>query len=135
MAATGTDEHDRTVAFTDIALSQIKALRQAAIPRNYEIWYAYATGYCPSLNQTVNETLAKGGTLTDADLDQVYLAYLSPTRLTDKLDNVGARVLDEISQVMQMVDATAGSASSYSESLKHHDISLNRFGIPKSVEF
>ena len=45
------DEHERTMAFAEIALGQIKALRQAATPRNYEIWYAYATGYHPSLNQ------------------------------------------------------------------------------------
>src|SRR5262245_28647002 len=97
------DEHTRTVAFADIALSQIKALRQAAIPRNYEVWYAYATGYNPSLNQVINETLAKNGTLTDSDLEQVYGAYLSPTRLTDKIDNVGSRVMDEINQVMAMI--------------------------------
>ena len=51
------DEHERTMAFAEIALGQIKALRQAATPRNYEIWYAYATGYQPSLNQKINETL------------------------------------------------------------------------------
>ena len=51
------DEHERTMAFAEIALGQIKALRQAATPRNYEIWYAYATGYHPSLNQKINETL------------------------------------------------------------------------------
>ena len=45
------------MAFADIALGQIKALRQEATPRNYEIWYAYATGYHPSLNQKINETL------------------------------------------------------------------------------
>ena len=45
------------MAFAEIALGQIKALRQPAYPRNYEVWYAYATGYNPSLNQTINETL------------------------------------------------------------------------------
>ena len=42
-----TDEHERTLAFAEIALGQIKALRQPAYPRNYEVWYAYATGYNP----------------------------------------------------------------------------------------
>ena len=78
------EEHERTMAFAEIALGQIKALRQPATPRNYEIWYTYATGYNPSLNQTINETLARNGTLTEADLEQVYATYISPTRLTDK---------------------------------------------------
>ena len=58
------DEYDRTLAFAEIALGQIKALRQPAYPRNYEVWYAYATGYNPSLNQTINETISRNGTLT-----------------------------------------------------------------------
>ena len=111
------DEHQRTMAFAEIALGQMKALRQPATPRNYEIWYAYATGYNPSLNQTINEMLARNGTLTEADLERVYSSYLSPIRITDRIDNVGSRVADEIGQVMAMIDAAAGSASNYSESL------------------
>jgi len=133
-----TDEHERTVAFADIALSQIKALHQPAIPRNYEVWYAYATGYSPSLNQVINETLAKNGTLTDADLEHVYSTYLAPTRLTDKIDTVNSRVMDEINQVMAMIDAAAGSASSYSESLADVQTQLgtakDRDGIRAIVE-
>lgn len=111
------DDHERTMAFADIALGQIKALRQAATPRNYEIWYAYATGYWPSLNQQINETLKHKGTLTDADLDDIYDQFLAPTRLTRRIENLGSRVRDEIDQVMAMIDAAAGSASSYTESL------------------
>ena len=110
-------EHERTMAFAEIAFGQIKALRQPAIPRNYEVWYAYATGYNPSLNQAINETLARNGTLTDADIEHVYATYISSTRFTEKIDNVGSRVMDEIDQVMAMIGAAAGSASNYTESL------------------
>jgi diguanylate cyclase len=111
------DEHERTMAFAEIALGQIKALRQAATPRNYEVWYAYATGYHPSLNQKINEMLQQSGALSDADLEQIYETYLSPTRLTDRIDKVGHQVMGEIEQVMAMIDAAAGSANSYTESL------------------
>jgi diguanylate cyclase len=111
------DEHERTMAFCEIALGQIKALRQAATPRNYEIWYSYATGYQPSLNQKINETLQQSGELSETDLEQIYEAYLSPTRLTERIDKVGSQVMGEIEQVMAMIDAAAGSATSYTESL------------------
>jgi diguanylate cyclase len=111
------DEHERTMAFADIALGQIKALRQAATPRNYEIWYAYATGYHPSLNQKINETLKSSGVLTESALDSIYASYLSPTRLTERIDAVGGKVTGEIEQVMSMIDAAVGTASSYTESL------------------
>ena len=118
------DEHERTLAFAEIALGQIKALRQPAYPRNYEVWYAYATGHNPSLNQTINETLTRAGTLTTADVDQIYETYLSPARLTDRIDNVGGQIIDEIEQVMSMIDAAVGSATNYTESLAHATQSL-----------
>jgi diguanylate cyclase len=111
------EDYERTWAFAEIALGQLKALRQAADPRNYEIWYNYATGYNPALNKSINETLARNGGLSAAELDQIYDTYLSPARLTDRIDNVGSKVKDEIEQVMSMIDAAVGSTSNYSESL------------------
>jgi diguanylate cyclase len=116
MTAQG-DDHERTMAFAEIALDQIKALRQPATPRNYEVWYHYATGYNPSLNEMINETLARSGTLSDADIEEVYNTYLSPTRLSERIDKVSSRVMDEIGQVMSMVDKAAGNATAYSANL------------------
>ena len=104
------DEHERTMAFAEIALGQIKALRQAATPRNYEIWYTYATGYNPSLNQKINETLKAQRHAHRRQSRRHLRAYLSPTRLTDRIDKVGSQVIGEIEQVMAMIDAAAGSA-------------------------
>jgi diguanylate cyclase len=115
--AAHSDEHERTIAFAEIALGQIKALRQTAIPRNYEIWYTYATGYNPSLNQTINETLAREGTLSAKDLDDIYNNFLSPSRLTDRIDIVGSKVVDEIDQITDMIEAAVGTTSSYTQSL------------------
>ena len=84
------DEHERSIAFAKIALGQIRALRQAASPRNYEIWYTYATGYNPQLNQTINELLESKGQVTEADLDQVHETYFSSNRLSQRLDQVGS---------------------------------------------
>jgi diguanylate cyclase len=120
------DDHERTMAFAEIAFGQIKALRQPASPRHFEIWYAYATGYNPSLNQTINETLARDGTLTEADIDRIYQTYISPTRFTDRIDHVGAQVKGEIEQVMAMIGAAAGSASSYTENLANASEMLGR---------
>jgi diguanylate cyclase len=132
------DEHERTMAFAEIALGQIKALGQPAYPRNYEVWYAYATGYNAALNQAINETLARAGTLNSTDIDQIYDTYLSPARLTDRIDNVGGRIVDEIEQVMSMIDSAVGSTTHYTESLAHATQSLgstkDRDGLRSIVE-
>ncbi len=111
------DEHERTMAFAEIALAQIKSLRQSAIPRNYEIWYVYATGYNSPLNKIINETLARNGKLTEADLEQIYETYLSQIKITDRIDKVGARVIGEIDGVMKLINDALGMSASYDNSL------------------
>ena len=66
------EDYERATAFADIALGQMKALRQNATPRNYEIWYAYASGYHPALNQQINAILKAKGSISEADLVQMY---------------------------------------------------------------
>jgi len=111
------DEHERMMAFAEIALGQIRALRQPATPRNYEIWYTYATGYNPSLNQMINELVARNGNLSNGDIDKIYDTYFSPSLITERIDKVGSRVADEIDELMAMIEVAAVSTSSYSESL------------------
>lgn len=122
------DEQERTLAFAEVALGQIRSLRQPAIPRNYEIWYVYATGYNSALNKVINETLARNGRLTEADLDQIHDTYLSQVRATDRIDQVGARVIGEIDDVMALITDAIGMASSFNSSLAgaSHDLSLAR---------
>jgi diguanylate cyclase len=111
------DEHDRTITFAEIALGQIRALAQVASPRNYEIWYNYATGYNPSLNQLINQTLEEKGTLAESDLQHIHTTYIASNRANDRIDNVNGRVIDEVKQVLGMINSAAGSATNYSASL------------------
>ena len=119
------DEHERTMAFAELALGQIKSLRQTATPRNYEIWYVYATGYNSQLNKIINETLARNGKLSESDLDQIYETYLSHIKTTDRIDKVGARVIGEIGDVMRLISDALGMSASYDDSLNRADEKLS----------
>src|SRR5262249_23351372 len=105
------------MAFAEVALGQIRSLKQTAIPRNYEIWYVYATGYNAPLNKIINETLARNGKLTEADLEQIYDTYLSHIKTTDRIDKVGSRVIGEIDDVMTLISEALGAAQTYDASL------------------
>jgi diguanylate cyclase len=105
------------MAFAEVALGQIRSLRQTAVPRNYEIWYVYATGYNPTLNKIINETLTRNGKLTELDLEQIYDTYLSQVRNSDRIDKVGARVVNEIDDIMTLIGEALGTSESYGKSL------------------
>src|SRR5689334_16075196 len=105
------------MAFAQIALGQIRSLRQNATPRNYEVWYVYATGYNPQLNRIINETLAHNGRLTETDLEQIYESYLSLIKTTDRIDKVGTQVVGEIDDVVAILNEALGQSSSYDATL------------------
>ncbi len=124
--AVETDEHERTLAFAEVALGQIKALCQSAAPRNYEIWYNYATGYNPSLNQMLNEMRAGTGTLSQSDLDQIHAKFFSSARITDQIDSVGGKVIDKIDEVMAVIETSIGSTTKQTENLADMSQQLGR---------
>ena len=128
------DEHERTMAFAEVALGQIRSLRQTAVPRNYEIWYVYATGYNSQLNKVINETLARNGNLTEADLEQIYETYLSHIKATDRIDKVGARVIGEIDDVMSLLTDALGMSANYDASLNGASEKLSAAKTPDQVK-
>ena len=62
------DEHERTLAFAEVALGQIKALRHPATPRHYEIWYTYAQNSNRAFNRDIDTIVAAGSPLAESDL-------------------------------------------------------------------
>ena len=128
------DEHERTMAFAEVALGQIRSLRQTAVPRNYEIWYIYATGHNAPLNKIINETLARNGNLTEADLEQIYETYLSHIKATDRIDKVGARVFGEIDDVMSLLTDALGMSANYDASLNGASEKLSAAKTPDQVK-
>lgn len=114
---TDSDEHARTIAYAETAMGQIRALRQPATPRNFEIWFTYATGHNPELNQSINDTLVKAGRLTEQDLAALYDRHFSAARFCDKVDEVGARIVGEIEQVVSMIESAIGNSTGFSQSL------------------
>jgi diguanylate cyclase len=128
------DEHERSIAFAEVALDQIRSLRQSAVPRNYEIWYVYACGYNAPLNKIINETLARHGKLSEADLDQIYDTYLSQIKTTDRIDKVGGRVISEIDDVMSLITDALGMSASYDSSLSGATEKLSMAKNPNQVK-
>lgn len=111
------EEHERTLTFGEVALAQIKALGQPASPRNYEIWYHYATGYNAALNETINAKLSRSGQFSHRDAEQIHQQFFAPARTTDRLEAIGSKVMGKIDQIMSVLDTAAGSTSKHSENL------------------
>ena len=110
--AVPSDEHERTLAFAEIALQQIRALRLAASPISR---FGISTPPATAPGSTAPSTTR--WRKKARSIERIYDTYLSPGRVTDRLDSVGSRMAAEITQVLATIDAAAGSATSYSASL------------------
>lgn len=111
------NDPEATFAFAEVAFNQIKALKQPANPRNYEVWYHYASGHHPTVNQLINEMMEAKGTLSQSDVDGIYDKYFAATRQADRVDSATSRFMEQIDVVMNMIDQTSGAASRHSENL------------------
>lgn len=115
--AVNRSEFERTLTLAEAAFGRIKALRIAATPRNFEIWYTYAAGSNAELNKTLNERLSSENRLTEHELGQIYYQHLSMAHLSEQADEIGGKIMTEIDRVMSSIDTAIGSASSFGQSL------------------
>jgi diguanylate cyclase len=106
-----------TMTLAEAAFGEITRRGQAADPRSFALWYKYAAADSGLLCAAVNTRLARGGTLSAQDIDELHSAHICPADATLKVDKLGARIADEIAQVAAVIEAAEGSASSYSEQL------------------
>jgi diguanylate cyclase len=108
---------DATLQTARAALEAIMARGQSADPKSFALWYNYAGGDSGLLTEAVNKKLARDGRLTQRDIEELSSAYISSASTPDKVDRLGARISDEIEQVVAMIAAAEGSASNYSANL------------------
>lgn len=111
------DEYERAMSFAQVAMGQLKVLHHRPIPRNFEIWYTYASGQNATLNKAINETLARSGTLTEAELEQISETYLPQTAVQERIDSVGSRVMEEIDQVRHRIVEALGHTTAFDDKL------------------
>ena len=112
------DDFGRTISFGENALLHLKRNRIPAYPRHYELWYTYAAGFNEPLNRSVNDILRIRGQISVDEMQHIYNAFLSPSRLGVRIEEVGGRVAQEIGELANRLNEALGAASSYDQSLR-----------------
>lgn len=111
------DDFKRTIVYGENAVGHLRKNEIAAYPRNYELWYTYAAGFNHALNKTINDIIRQRGKITSAEVDRVYDQFIAPTRVGERIDEVGGRLSHEIKGVAGMLATQMESTASYSSSL------------------
>jgi diguanylate cyclase len=120
------DYRDHTIAIAESAISQIKALKLSAEPHSFELWYTYASGTDLALNEFVERILAQRGALSPAEAEKIYRRFILPSRIASRLEAAGAKIKDEIDQIVAMIEAAIGATSHYQHELSENSQRLER---------
>ncbi|GAA0770713.1 GGDEF domain-containing protein [Roseibium denhamense] len=112
------DDHKRTITYGESAIGYIKKNTLPAYPRSYELWYTYSAGYNQGLNRAVNETIKEHGRISTDHMLNLYGRFLSPTRLGDRLDEVGTKVSSEVEELVETLKLSADATSDYGTALE-----------------
>ena len=127
-----------TIAVADAALGKISALRQPADPRSFALWFKYAGGNSGLLCAAVNTRLARYGTLSASDIEELYNAHVAPGRAAAKSDRIGTCLAGEIDQILATVEKAERAAGHHSRNVASAAIKLSgknhRDGVRTIVE-
>src|SRR5262249_24385566 len=80
--------------------------------------YAYVAGTQPKLNAYINDLLAERQTLSPAELDQIHYRFFSQARVAERVETVGAKIKDEVDQIVAMIEAAIGANTQYQSELE-----------------
>ncbi len=119
------EEFLRTIGYGEAAVAQLRRNENAAYPRNYELWYNYCAGFNHALNRAVNDILRSKGQIDTAELHAIYNEFISPSRLSDRIEDVGGRISGEIDGVMEAVNKTITANATYAGTLSDASTKLD----------
>ncbi|WP_333824766.1 GGDEF domain-containing protein [Pinisolibacter sp.] len=111
------DDFKRTIVYGENAVGHLRKNEIPAYPRNYELWYTYAAGFNHALNKSINDIIRQRGKITPVEVNRIYDQFIAPTRIGERIDEVGGRLSEEIKGVAGMLATQMESTSSYSSSL------------------
>ena len=127
-------DFERTMALGERSMAYLKEFRTPAVPRHYELFYAYASGFNKELNEALREIIAQQQRITTSDAEKLYDTFLSPTGLGNKIEEVGENLSGEIGEVLGVIQNATNSTNAFGASLECVDGQLAQTSSPEQLK-
>jgi len=115
---TNSDDYKTTMAYGERALSLLKQLQSPAVPRNYEILYAFASSVNKALCDDLRAALETEGSFTETTAERLSATYFDKKGMEEQVDEVGSQVSQEMSDIMSVIAAASERTGFYGQSLQ-----------------
>lgn len=113
-------EHDieRSFAIAKDTLNYLREFNTPAVPRNYELFYAYTVGRNAELLDAVRDAVAKHACLSEKEASRLFDVYVGPNKVSGRLEEVGSQMSGELGEIMQIVKNAIESTGAFGQSLE-----------------
>ena len=111
-------DSERSISLGEKALGYIKYNQSSAGPEGYELWFNYASGIKPDLNQKIKSLLSENSRISQEQLDQLYKTYIISEDIGGRMEEISSQVSVELNDIMELVGSSLANTESYSESLE-----------------
>ena len=112
----GNDEFNRAMAYANSAIGMLKRGEIPPYPQFYELFYTYATGVNPSLNERINAILGEGVPSMDI-IESLYNEFLKSEAMDERINVVSDLISKNIGSVHSAIHTASETARHYSGSL------------------
>ena len=123
-AIVANDEFTRALAYANSALSLLKRGEVPPFPQFYELFYTYATGVNPSLNERINSILGDGVPKMEV-VESLYNEFLKSEAVDERITAVSELMSKNIGSVHSAISSASETAKTYSGSLQLANTALN----------
>lgn len=113
-----------SLALAKRTLEFVGDYRTPPTPHAYELFYTVAAGLNPELNEAVAGVIAEKCRVSAADAERLYQAYFAKDVSSGKIEEIGKKLSDEISQTLHILGFAAESTKTYGDSLNRAEKEL-----------
>ncbi|MCC6921150.1 MAG: diguanylate cyclase [Alphaproteobacteria bacterium] len=114
----GTLDIEHTRAICAKALGMMEAYGVGPAPRNYEIWYAHATGTVPGLAMALEAVFTGDGEWSSQAADDIYLRFFPAVPNPASLAAIGDALQHEMASILKSVTEAGAETKSYGAALE-----------------
>ena len=109
---------DESHSFASQAIALMAKYNITAAPKNFEVWYSYATGCNQELKEKIDRAIADNR-LSDRLCLQLHQTELNPTeKMSDSVKDVGDRMEVEMDEVISRLNEAMQQTSAYGDTLQ-----------------
>ncbi|WP_223477080.1 GGDEF domain-containing protein [Oricola indica] len=127
-------EFERAVSLSSRALRYAETYKTPPTPKNFDVWYAFASGRPEALCREISEIIEKDGSIDSYELSQLHSEYLATGETERRQQEMLGYHLDrEMDKAMQRVHSHLATNEHYSGSLKRGANELSAAATPAQV--